>query len=517
MRPTNEPIEKKVETNKQPARPLCIVVLGMHRSGTSVLTGVLGLLGARLPKKLLPANGTNPKGFFEPNDIVELHDEMLSALGSSWADYRRLEPARFNSAAAAPFKARLVAALRAEYDNATMFVVKDPRICRFFPLWRDAANIFGAETRALLVIRNPLEVAWSLAQRDGLPHGYGLRLWLRHVLDSEFDTRHSPRAFVTYGDFMRDWTRVIEKSKNELGIALLDTTLEVRAEVDALIDRDLRHYDVDEETFAVEYGDNPLVLKTYRALKALVTRSSDADAMKMLDEVRETFDEGIRARGYQIDGDLISVLTKLHSAHGRITQLENQASLVGPLQIEFNSAQARVSDLERTLSERSEEIVRLNGQIQAQASIIESSQSEIRSAHARMSDLERTLLERSEEVVRLNGQIQAQASIIESSQSEIRSAHARTSNLEVMLAGRTKEAERLNGRLLSVQKNLTKIAASNFLSMADQERQKNQIRQIELEVNLMKRSLSWRLGKPLRVFAAKFPRIMRVSKRLFGL
>ena len=312
---------------------------------------------------------------------------MLSALGSSWADYRRLEPERFNSTAAAPFKARLVAALRADYDNATMFVVKDPRICRFFPLWRDVANIFGAETRVLLVIRNPLEVAWSLAQRDGLPHGYGLRLWLRHVLDSEFDTRHSPRTFVSYGDFMRDWTRVIEKSKNELGIAFLDTTPEVRAEVDALIDRDLRHYAVDEEAFADEYQDNPLVLKTYRALKMLVARSSDTDAMKMLDEVRETFDE-IRARGYQVDGDLISVLTKLHSAHGRITQLENQASLVGPLQNELNSAQARVSDLERTLSERSEEVVRLNGQLQSHVSMAESLQSEIRSAHARTSDLE---------------------------------------------------------------------------------------------------------------------------------
>ena len=384
MRATNEPIEKKVEIEQAVSRPLCIAVLGMHRSGTSVLTGVLGLLGASLPKKLMPANWTNPKGFFEPNDIVDLHDEMLSALGSSWADYRGLEPARFNSAAAAPFKARLVAALRAEYDNATMFVVKDPRICRFFPLWRDVANIFGAETRALLVIRNPLEVAWSLAQRDGLPHGYGLKLWLRHVLDSEFETRYSPRTFVTYADFMRDWPCAIEKIKSELDISLSDTAPEVRAEVDALIDRDLRHYAVDEETFAVEYEDNPLVLKTYRALKTLVARSNDADAMKALDEVRQAFDEGIRARGYQIDGDLISVLNKLHYAQGRITQLENQASLVGPLQNEINSAQARVSDLERAFSERSEEVVRLNGHYSLK-SIIEL-QSEIRS-HARTSDL----------------------------------------------------------------------------------------------------------------------------------
>ena len=97
------------------------------------------------------------------------------------------------------------------------------------------------------------------------------------------------------------------------------------------------------------------------------------------------------------------------------------------------------------------------------------------------------------------------------------SAHAHTSDLEAMLAERTKEMDRLNDRLLSVQKNLTKIAAFNFLGTADQERQKNKLRQIELEVNLMKRSLSWRLGKPLRIFAATFPQIMRLGKRLFGL
>ena len=69
---------------------------------------------------------------------------MLSALGSSWADFRRLDPALFNSAAAAPFKARLVAMLRAEYGDAKTFVVKDPRICRFFPFWRDVADAFGS-------------------------------------------------------------------------------------------------------------------------------------------------------------------------------------------------------------------------------------------------------------------------------------------------------------------------------------------------------------------------------------
>src|ERR1700688_3527805 len=153
MRPAKELPKKKVASSKQSRRPLCIVVLGMHRSGTSVLAGVLGLLGASLPKKMLPPNATNPKGFFEPNDIVELHDEMLSALGSSWSDIRRLSPKLLHSATVEPFKAKLVSTLRAEYGYNKKFVVKDPRICRFFPIWRDVADAFGAETRVVLMIR----------------------------------------------------------------------------------------------------------------------------------------------------------------------------------------------------------------------------------------------------------------------------------------------------------------------------------------------------------------------------
>jgi hypothetical protein len=424
MRPASERPIKEVDPIKQPGRPLCIVVLGMHRSGTSVLAGVLGLLGASLPKKMMPANKSNPKGFFEPYDIVELHDEMLSALGSSWADFRRLDPTLFNSAAAAPFKARLVAMLRTEYGDAKTFVVKDPRICRFFPFWRDVADAFGAETRALLVIRNPLEVAWSLAQRDGLPQGYGLNLWLRHVLDSEFETRHSPRVFVTYAGFMRDWLHVIESSENEMGIALSDRTPELRAAVEALIDRDMRHYAVDEETFAHEYGDNPLVLKTYRALETLVARDGDAGAMKALDEVREKFDETIRVRGYRIDADLISVLNKLHSAQGHVGQLEAQ------------------------VGERAKEISDLNARFRA-----------------------------------------------------------------------------------AQEKSLAEVTALGYQHKIEQERQKNRQRQLEQqlatvtaeaakaasELSLTQSSLSWRLGKPLRLLGEKFPRVIRMIKRIFGL
>lgn len=365
MRLVNKRSKTEIDSIAQPARRFCIAVLGMHRSGTSVLTGVLGLLGATLPKNIIPSNTSNPKGYFEPKAIVALHDEMLSALGSSWIDFRRLDLSKFDPMVASQIKARLVAILADEYDDATNFVVKDPRMCRFFPFWRDVIQSFGAETRVILTIRNPLEVARSLAQRDELSNGYCLNLWLRHILDAEFDTRQSKRIVVANTDFMRDWMHVIKKIESDLDIELSERTPNVQATIEALIDRDMRHYVVDEETLAVECQDHPVVIKAYRALKQLIQRSDDREAMNALDEVRQSFDESTRMPGYSFGSDLIYVQTKLYSARARIKVLEAQANEVSLLKERLRQAESRVHESEAVLAERSDEMTLLNAQMLA--------------------------------------------------------------------------------------------------------------------------------------------------------
>ncbi|MGH2482289.1 MAG: sulfotransferase family protein, partial [Ktedonobacteraceae bacterium] len=61
-----------------------IIVLGMHRSGTSAVAGMLNALGMYLGSDLMAPAADNPKGFYEHNGITNLHDELLSSLGSSW-------------------------------------------------------------------------------------------------------------------------------------------------------------------------------------------------------------------------------------------------------------------------------------------------------------------------------------------------------------------------------------------------------------------------------------------------
>ena len=74
------------KTDGKPASPETLIVLGMHRSGTSALTGALALCGARVgaDEDLTPAAAQNPKGFWERRDMRALCNQLLSALGAEW-------------------------------------------------------------------------------------------------------------------------------------------------------------------------------------------------------------------------------------------------------------------------------------------------------------------------------------------------------------------------------------------------------------------------------------------------
>src|SRR5690242_13889401 len=82
-----------------PRRSRCLLVLGMHRSGTSAITRVFSLLGADLPKNLMPAAAFNQAGHWESNDLAAIHDKLLASAGSTWHDWRAFNPDWFQSEA----------------------------------------------------------------------------------------------------------------------------------------------------------------------------------------------------------------------------------------------------------------------------------------------------------------------------------------------------------------------------------------------------------------------------------
>ncbi|MCA9752976.1 MAG: glycosyltransferase [Gemmatimonadetes bacterium] len=219
-----------------------ILVLGMHRSGTSALTRVLHLLGADLGSNLMPPSPANPKGYWEHADIVSLHDDALAQLGRTWDDPRPIDAERLRGPDLAPVRRQLRDLLEREFGDTALWAVKDPRLCRLLPLWAPVLEELGVTPRFLLAHRDSREVAASLARREHMDSGFAHLLWLEHVLVAERATRGSVRSSLWYGDLLGDWRDVMGRVASELRIAWPNPLESVATEVDTFLDPSMRHH-----------------------------------------------------------------------------------------------------------------------------------------------------------------------------------------------------------------------------------------------------------------------------------
>lgn len=220
---------------------LALIVLGMHRSGTSALGGVLVWLGAGAPRTMLPPRQANPRGFFESAKLMKFHDRVLKAVGRAWDDCRDLELQSLPRPLGATMRGELLELIAHEYGGSELMMVKDPRLCRLLPLWLDVLPEAGIEPRVVLSVRHPLEVAASLHRRNGMERAHALCLWIRHVLDAERHSRGVTRTLVTYDDLLRDWRATAAHIASRLGVPLRLADGDASAEVDLFLSTDLRH------------------------------------------------------------------------------------------------------------------------------------------------------------------------------------------------------------------------------------------------------------------------------------
>jgi hypothetical protein len=177
-----------------PAGRVGVVVLGMHRSGTSATARLLNLLGCSLPATLMPARQGNAPGHWESEAICALDDALLDSAGSHWADWRGLNRAWYAAPGYEHWVARGRQVLRDEFGDAALFVMKDPRQCRLGRFWFDVLAREGVSPRVILTLRHPWEVAQSLARRDGMGPARAHLLWLAHMLEAEAASRGTRRV-----------------------------------------------------------------------------------------------------------------------------------------------------------------------------------------------------------------------------------------------------------------------------------------------------------------------------------
>ncbi len=255
-----------------------LIVLGMHRSGTSVLAGACRLLGADLGERMMAAAGDNVMGFWEHDGIVRIHDELLERLGYGWDDVRALPDKWWTYETIRPQREALAEVLRRDFAGSELACVKDPRLCRLLPLWQDLLAELGWRPLYLLASRDPAEVIGSLKSRNGFAAEKSALLTLRYTLEAEAASRGGPRAVVDYAAVLKDWRGALQPAWQQLGLAWPRDDAGLDARAARFIHKELRHHGSNEALPGGELG---------RLSKAVYEALQGKDPAPALDKARD--------------------------------------------------------------------------------------------------------------------------------------------------------------------------------------------------------------------------------------
>ena len=218
--------------------------------------------------QLMPAQADNPDGFWEHLGFVALNDELLNKLGGAWDlppkpnetfEHPRLDPLRM--------KARL---LIEGFASASAWGWKDPRNSLTLPFWQGLLP----KLKTVIIVRNPLEVAYSMRERNGTSYSFGLRLWEiynRRVIE----TASKQERLVTHYDlFFEDAASELRRIARFVGLPDADVT-----NAAALVTTQRRHIHFTIEQL-IDARVSAEVIELYRALAAEAGQVASASARK---------------------------------------------------------------------------------------------------------------------------------------------------------------------------------------------------------------------------------------------
>ena len=193
------------------SRNTAVVVLGMHRSGTSALAGLLHELGIEMGPSLMSGRADeNEKGFWEHEKIVSIHDRLLAHFGSGWSDPVPLPQDWFTRDFSRQCQDEICRVLEEDFGSQPLWALKDPRMCRLMPLWMPVFDRLDINPLFLCIVRNPLEVAASLQRRDSLANDHALLLWLQYNLEAIESTAGYRRRFLTFAQLLEQGAPLLE-------------------------------------------------------------------------------------------------------------------------------------------------------------------------------------------------------------------------------------------------------------------------------------------------------------------
>lgn len=349
-----------------------VVVLGMHRSGTSALTRGLQVLGVNLGDRLMPAaSGNNDKGFWEDIDINQLNNELLHALGYDWHTLTPLLSSDLDQPVVNEFRLRAVHVLRDKLSGVDCFGLKDPRIVRLLPFWMDVFSHLGVHVSYVISCRNPMSVARSLVKRDFFTLEKSYQLWMDHMLMSLSGVGVQPKIVVDYDLLMENPAKQLQRIAQ-----VFDLNFEVNSQAfveykNEFLEEGLRHTRYYYSDLVLDQAAAPQVEELYSALLGMATDRLEPDS-PTISAMLERMVEGLRQSR--------PILHYASCCERRVSEMANQkmdqearlieqGEQVSELNVLVAEREGQLASLNQVVAEREDQLASL-GQAAAEREVL---------------------------------------------------------------------------------------------------------------------------------------------------
>ena len=277
-------IENEFDVNQTKNNKL-IVVLGMHRSGTSAISAGMQVLGVEFGDRLLPpVKGDNDKGYWEDIDLCALNVKCLNAIDQDWNSLSAITANDIAVLKKQGYFLNAVNLLRQKVRmNAPIFGFKDPRVAKLFPFWKQAFDRCKLDVNYVLVIRNPLSVVKSLIKRNDMFAEQCYFLWVTHIITSMVANSYNSCVVV-------DYDRMMQSPDNELN--RIATAFDLKIDQAALItykteflDNELRHTIYELDDLFLDDTCPPIVTEIYKLLLQIASDKSKFGDIELCSDI----------------------------------------------------------------------------------------------------------------------------------------------------------------------------------------------------------------------------------------
>lgn len=282
-----------------------VLVSGSGRSGTSSLAGTLKRLGLHVPQPEVEASETNPRGFYEPQWVIDFHKRHLRELALFNIDSRPAAVGLVRDYLAsgeptAELRQWLAGQVVAPERGEAQIVVKDPHAFWFAAAWESASADLDVDLRWLTALRHPAEVvgsrdiAYLSSQSDELrltKETSNVAGWVHAALLTEQAGRGGRRAFVRYVDLLADWRAALAPVQQQLDLEL-NTDLGSREHhaVDDFIEPSMRKSQLTWDDVATPTWLKDVAEEVWQLLGVLTATPHDEATLARLDAIHADYD-----------------------------------------------------------------------------------------------------------------------------------------------------------------------------------------------------------------------------------